>query len=441
MKIIFVYPRFKKFLDNFPIRDRVVLEKIIGSFKTPPSLGIPILKALTPPAHETVLLDDNLGDPVDFSVEADLIAINCFTPQATRAFELADGFRAAGKKVIMGGIFPSTMPEECLEHADAVNIGEAEPVWQQILRDVEDGCLKRRYTGGNRFDLSETPTPDRSIFYENKGYDWHSGLVQVARGCGFTCAMCVIPGYMGQRIRFRPVAHVLDEIAALPYEQIYIADDTLFLTDRRSAEYAVRLLTALKPLKRRLFLSTTMALNAKTEFLKLVKEAGTETLYCTFNVDPLSMRAICYNDPVYVRKFMDFIHAIQDLDINVYASFGIGRDWDDESVADRILDLCLKSGITISEFFIFTPFPGSVQFRRMTSQNRLLHNKWELFNGAHAVYRPLKMTPEKLQEMFWYIWNQFYHSRKKDFLLEKLGKHTCRSPHPDHTVNNIGNDT
>ena len=106
MKITFVYPRFEKFLRSVPELDAGLIDYFLGDYTTPPSLGIPLLAALTPPEFEIELIDDNSGQPVDFDAATDLVAINCFTPQATRAFEMADNFRARGKKVIMGGSFP-----------------------------------------------------------------------------------------------------------------------------------------------------------------------------------------------------------------------------------------------------------------------------------------------------------------------------------------------
>lgn len=434
MKILFVYPRFQKFLDSISEEDRKFLEPILGGFTTPPSLGIPILAALTPSEHEVFLLDDNLGDPVDPDIDVDLVAINCFTPQATRAFELGDLFRKHGKTVVMGGIFPSAMPDEAAQHADSVNVGEGEPTWVQILSDFQNGCLKPLYKGGCRLDMAKMPIPDRTLFYENSGYDWHSALVQTARGCGYNCAMCVIPQHFGHRIRFRPVQNIINEIKSLPYEQIYLADDTVFLTDRKSLTHATELFERLKPLKKRIFISSTLALNTDPEFLKLVADAGGETFYCTLNVDPISMKALSGRNSDARHKLKELVSRVTDLGMNFYASYGIGRDWDDESIGDQILEMSLECGIDIAEFFVFTPFPGSIQYTRMTSQNRILHHEWEKFNGAHVVYRPHKMSVEKLEEVFIGVWRDFYKDRRHDWVLERLGKHTSDSPHPDHEV-------
>ena len=147
MKVTFVYPRFEKFLTGLPELDQGLVDYFLGNFTTPPSLGIPILASLTPPDIEIELVDDNSGQTPNFDAPTDLVAINCFTPQATRAFEIADGFRARGKKVVMGGLFPSFMVEECLKHADSVNVAEGETTWRQILADARAGDFETGLPG------------------------------------------------------------------------------------------------------------------------------------------------------------------------------------------------------------------------------------------------------------------------------------------------------
>lgn len=431
MKILFVYPKFRKFLDDLPEASRLVAAPIVGQFTTPPSLGIPLLAALTPAEHEIDVIDDNRGDELHFDTDADLVAINCFTPQATRALWIAEQFKKAGKKVVMGGIFPSFMPKECLRVADAVNIGEAESTWHTILADAQGGQLKSTYKPRRPTDLDQLPLPNRNAIYGKIGYDWHAALVQIARGCGYSCAMCSIPSHFGQRIRLRAVEQIIKEIQSVPYEQIYLADDTLFLEDKRTMQWATQLLKALAPLKRRLFVASTLALNCRPDFLQLARDAGTETFYCTLNVDPLSMGALRGNDPAALQKVVDLVHRVEDLGMNFFASFGIGRDWDDEGIMDSILELSQKAGINTAEFFVFTPYPGSVQFERIVSQKRLLHRQWEKFNGANVVFKPAEMSAERLEEVFHEIWIQFYKTRNRDVIMERLGKAVTKSPHPD----------
>ncbi|MBN1577295.1 MAG: hypothetical protein JW913_12125 [Chitinispirillaceae bacterium] len=412
MKIVFVYPRFEKFMKNNPDLDEGLVEYFLGDFTTPPSLGIPILASLTPPEHDIVLVDDNNGDPVDYDMDADLIAINSFTPQATRAFALADTFRAHGKKVIMGGFFPSFMPDECLKHADSVNIGEGEPTWETILADTATGVLKPIYKGGCRFDLSKMKIPRRDIFYSKKSYDWDEDLVQVTRGCIYNCAMCAIPAHMGSRMRFRPVEAVAQEVAQLKYENVYLADDTLFFPQRKMIEYARALFEALAPLGKKYFVSSTMALNIDESFLDCAARAGVKNFYCTMNVDPLSIKALA-GGQAEQRLLCDLVKMCVDRDIRFFGSCALGRDWDDTSIADRILTLFDKAGIHTSEFFLFTPYPGSPQWDRFRRQNRIIDYDWAHYNGAHVIAKPYAMSVEDLYKQYIKVWNEFFRRQKR----------------------------
>jgi len=419
MKVTFIYPKFEKFLESFPPVDRELYDYFLGNFTTPPSLGIPILAALTPSSWEVELIDDNNGDPVDPEASTDLVAINCFTPQGTRALELADRYRAAGKKVVMGGFFASMLPDLALEHADAVNVGDGEPTWARILADTEAGTLGGRYDGGSRFDLAQMPIPRRDIFYEKESYDWDQDLVQVARGCTYNCAMCAIPEHQGHRIRLRPVDRIVEEIAGLPSDEIYLAEDLLFFENRRIKRWSRELFEALAPLKKRFFVSSTLALDTSPDLLRLITDAGVDSFYCTLNVDPISIRALG-GDARSQQQVVDFVHKIESEGIRFFASFGIGRDWDGPEIKDTILDLCHRADIKTAEFFVFTPYPGSPHFGRLERQGRILHRQWHKYNGAHVVTRPLNMEPEDLYEIFLDVWRSFYSDKRGADVVAKL---------------------
>ena len=411
MKITFVYPRFEKFLRSVPELDAGLIDYFLGDYTTPPSLGIPLLAALTPEEFAIELLDDNSGQPVDFDRETDLVAINCFTPQATRAFEIADGFRARGKTVVMGGLFPSFMVDECLQHADAVNVGEGEPTWPQILADFKAGKLQRRYDGGCSLNAAKIPAARREIFYRNEHYDWDEDLVQVMRGCLYQCPMCPLPQQMGSRIRYRPIDQVVAEMRTLKHENVYLADDMLFFPQRQVRDYALKLFAALAPLGKKYFVNSTMGLNVDPDFLDVAARAGVKNFYCTMNVEPVSIRAL-QGGRRERQALQDLVKATQDRDIRFFASIGIGRDWDDLGFADRALELLAAAGIHTAEFFIFTPFPGSPHWDRMLSQQRIFDFQWSHYNGSHVVARPQQMSPDQLREQFLRLWREFFSQQK-----------------------------
>lgn len=419
MKVSFIYPRFEKFLESIPSLDLELVDHFLGNYTTPPSLGIPILAGLTPPPWEVELLDDNNGDSLNFDGDMDLVAINCFTPQAARAFEIADQYRARGKKVVMGGFFPSAMPEEAALHADAVNIGDGEPNWHRILDDAANGTLKPFYTSKSDWDLALMPKLRRDLFYEKKGYDWGADLVQTARGCTYNCGMCAVPDLQGHRIRLRPVEHIVEEIRTLRFDQVYLAEDILFFPNRRIQDWSGKLFDALKPLQKNLFVSSTMSLNTNDKFLDRIAAAGVTSFYCTLNVDAKSIRAVS-GDREAGNELVSLVKRLEDRDIRFFASFGIGRDWDDERIVDSILGLSERAGIRTAEFFLFTPYPASPQWHRLARQDRILNRDWNKYNGAHVVWQPLGITPDKLYEIFTTLWREFYKNVDWQETVKKL---------------------
>jgi hypothetical protein len=108
---------------------------------TPLSLGI--LAALSD-GHDVKIVDGD-WQAIPSGEGFDLVGITVTTFTSERAYDLTRQFKKQGVKVILGGVHPSILPEECLVHADGVVVGEAEYVWKEILRDVEKGYLKQVY--------------------------------------------------------------------------------------------------------------------------------------------------------------------------------------------------------------------------------------------------------------------------------------------------------
>lgn len=412
MKVTFIYPKFEKFLESV---EKMSSEReffTVGKFTCPPSLGIPILASVTPGDVEINFVDDNAGEKIDFDDGTDIYAINSFTPQGTRALEIAAECKARGKTVVAGGMFPSFMSEEFSGLVDSVCIGEGEYTWGELLSDYKNGCLKPVYKSSKPVDMAAMPEPRRDIFYNKTCYDWDEDLIQLTRGCLYNCAMCIIPRHMGTRLRFKPIDMAVREISHLKFENVYLTDDSLFFPHRNVREYAEAFFRAVEPLGKKFFVSSTLALNSETSFLDLAARAGVRNFYCTLNVDPLSIKLL-RGDKVARAKFKALVEELKSRDINFFASFGIGRDWDDDSIADRVLELCEFAGITTSEFFIFSPYPGSAHWDRLSSQNRIISRQWHKYNGANVVFKPAKMSEDKLYERFVDCWKGFYEMNSK----------------------------
>ena len=71
------------------------------------------------------------------AADADLIGFTVLTPQAPWVYRTADRLRSLGKKVLLGGMHVTALPEEAKPHADALVLGESEHIWKDLLDDAE----------------------------------------------------------------------------------------------------------------------------------------------------------------------------------------------------------------------------------------------------------------------------------------------------------------
>jgi radical SAM superfamily enzyme YgiQ (UPF0313 family) len=82
--------------------------------------------------------------------------------------------------------------------------------------------------------------------------------------------------------------------------------------------------------------------------------------------------------------------------IQVNGSFVLGFDHDGPDVFARTVEWIEANRLECATFHILTPYPGTPLFRQLEREGRLLHRNWDLYDTAHVVHRPQRMSPEEL---------------------------------------------
>jgi hypothetical protein len=92
-----------------------------------PARVLPYLAALTPSQFETRITFEKIQG-LQFTDDADLIALTGTIHHIPRAIDIARGFKRIGKKVIIGGIGAYSLQDEIekLDVFDSIVIGELE---------------------------------------------------------------------------------------------------------------------------------------------------------------------------------------------------------------------------------------------------------------------------------------------------------------------------
>jgi radical SAM superfamily enzyme YgiQ (UPF0313 family) len=368
-----------------------------------PTLALTTLAALTPPDWEVTISDENVEE-IDFQDPADLIAISAMTPLAPRAYELADKFRRAGAKVVLGGYHSTYLPEEALQHVDAVGIGEAEGFWSDLLADFQNGRLKQEYKSESRPSRWGWPLPRRELI-RDKPYFFINTL-QTTRGCPFNCEFCAVTTFYGHTYRSRPLEEVEEEIRTLEGGLNYL----LFVDDNivGNRDYAKDLFRRLIPYRKRWVSHATLNLARDEELLALCAQSGCRGLFIGFeSLSEANLKEIG-KSVNKVGEYEEAVKRLHDAGIGIEGSFVVGYDEDEASVFPRLVDFARKTRLDGAHLFIRTPFPGTRLQAKLEGQGRIFERDWSKYDLSHVVFAPKKMSPEVLQEGFYAAYREIY---------------------------------
>src|SRR5262245_26564139 len=104
-----------------------------------PPLGLATLAAFLDEGDEVTLQDEHV-ETLDLSDTPDLVVIQVYITSASRAYQLADHYRARGAWVALGGLHVTSLPDEAARHADSIFLGPGEDTWPRFLEDFRAGA-------------------------------------------------------------------------------------------------------------------------------------------------------------------------------------------------------------------------------------------------------------------------------------------------------------
>ncbi|MBM4298910.1 MAG: B12-binding domain-containing radical SAM protein, partial [Deltaproteobacteria bacterium] len=103
-----------------------------------PPLGLATLAAYLDEETETTLVDEHV-EAIGLDDAPDLVVIQVYITNATRAYRLADHYRSRGSYVALGGLHVTALPDEAAPHADSIFLGPGEFTFPDFLDDFSHG--------------------------------------------------------------------------------------------------------------------------------------------------------------------------------------------------------------------------------------------------------------------------------------------------------------
>ncbi len=386
-----------------PAAPSYIWRKRRAAFTIPP-LALPLLAAFTPREIDLRVVDEAVED-IDLNLDADLVGLSLMTASAMNGYALADHFRSRKIPVVVGGVHPSTIPEEALQHSDSVVIGEGEHLWPQVLEDAARGNLERIYQANSFLPLEALPPP-RWDLLQAKRY-FIPPTIQTSRGCPMGCSFCSVSTFFGRHHRFRPIGQVLDEIRAHNRRLLLFVDDDM----AGNPDYAKELFAALIPLRKKWVGQSALTIADDPELLDLAARSGCIGLLVGFeSVSPDVLRSI--GKKVHLRRrYEESIRKLHARGIHIQGSFIFGFDGDTPDIIRSTVKFAKENRLTGVNYCHLTPFPGTRLFENLEKEGRIFHHDWSKYDRQNIVFQPRHFQPQELQDWIFWAYRQTYNFR------------------------------
>ncbi len=380
--------------------------------------GLTICAAVMPPHWAVELVDEcTLDHPHRAKADVDIVAISAMTPQAPRAYQIADDYRKLGVTVIMGGIHPSALPEDALPHADAVCRGDAESTLPHLIADWEAVAdrgedprqgLRRTYDWAT-FETAPIATPRKGVF-DPRDY-LVANPIQTTRGCPHNCNFCTTPAVFGRQYRQRAIADIVEEIREAKERHrawCYIFADDNFGGNH---EWAIEMCEALRPLKISWATQCDILISRNDRLLKTMRESGCQGLILGLESPRQDTLSVAGKKFVKSATYEDRIRKIQGYHIGLWGAFIFGFDTDTWQDCMQACRFAQRMNLAMSCYPILTPYPGTAFYEQYEREGRIRTRDWLRYNGASVVYEPRRMTPKQLRHAQMAAFGEFFALR------------------------------
>jgi radical SAM superfamily enzyme YgiQ (UPF0313 family) len=354
----------------------------------------PVLEYLTGltyqvrPDVKVQLIDANKENFYPDSVDADLVGFTVLTPQSPWAYKMSDKLRSLGKKVVLGGIHVTALPDEAKKHADSIVLGEAEHVWKIVLDDAESNSMKPVYQGEFP-QLSGLPRPVTNLWKTNYVY----GYFQTSRGCPFSCTFCSVHKFFGGKVRMRPIRDVVDEVAASKWKLFWGIDDNIWGVNVPKTIELYKEMA--KNVRMKWWFGSgdikSVQHPRSHELLSNARRAGLTAVLLGWESNNMSSLEEYKAVTKQGRERRDAIKKIRDYGIEVMLFIMVGGRQDAREDFEGILKLCEELKVSAHPVMT-TPFPGT-ELYDIYKPYLIEGFDWDSYDGNRAVFEHPTMSP------------------------------------------------
>ncbi len=430
MKALLLYPSFPQ---SFWSYDRFM--EMAGLKSVIPPLGIITVAALLPKDWEIKFYDRNVNKETDDDWKwCDLVILSSMLAQRTDFHALIQKAVRLGKKVAVGGPYPTSVPEDALASgANYLILDEGELTIPQFLEAINAGKEQGIFRSVEKPDVTKSPIPRFDLLRRD---DYLMMAIQFSRGCPFNCEFCDIITLYGRTPRTKEPSQTLAELQTL-YDlgwrgSLFIVDDN-FIGNQRNVKRMLRELIPWMEAHQYPFTFITEAsvnLAEDAELLDLMVKAGFYAVFLgieTPDQDSLQVTRKIQNTR---NPLAEACQKINSAGLLIYAGFILGFDGERSGAGSRIQAFVEETSIPQPMVGILQALPNTALWNRLEGEKRLLEgadiggvelgDQNTLMNFTPT--RPIAEIAEEYIDSFWRLYEPTSYLRRCFQQCLKIGE-------------------
>lgn len=398
MRVLLLYPLFPQSFWSF---EKAIT--LIGRKAFLPPLGLITVAAILPQDWEFRLVDRNVSKLSEADWDwADLVILSAMIVQKPDLLDQIREAKRRGKKVAVGGPYPTSVPEECeATGADYLILDEGELTLPMFVEAIARGEQSGTFRTTEKPDVTITPAP-RYDLLEMNAYAMMS--VQFSRGCPFQCEFCDIIVLYGRKPRTKEPAQLIAELDRL-FElgwrgTVFMVDDN-FIGNKRNVN---RLLAELQPWMAEKGYPFTFNTEASVDLAQ--DQALMDAMVaCNFGSVFVGIETPDEDSLAVTKKFQntrdplsESIYKIQSSGIRVMAGFIVGFDGEKKGAGDRVVAFAEKAAIPLALFSMLQALPNTALSHRLKRENRLLDTSGDINQTTLLNFVPTRPIEDIARE-------------------------------------------
>lgn len=387
---------------------------LAGLRSTNPPLGLITVVAMLPSDWEIRFSDRNVRLETDADWDwCDLVIISAMIIQQQDLGELIKKAVALGKKVAVGGPFPTSVPEFALEAgADYLILDEGECTVPMFLEALKRGEERGVFRSSEKPDVTQTPIPRFDLLDLNAYY---AITVQFSRGCPFQCEFCDIINLFGRKPRTKTPEQMLAELEVLYqmgwHRYIFLVDDN-FIGNKRNAKVFLRALIPWMEERKYPFTFITEAslnLAEDDELIDLMVKAGITIVFMGIETPDVESLVGINKEQNTRQSLQESCDKITRAGLQIMSGFILGFDNERVGAGTRVQEFVEETGIPQAHLSLLGALPNTAMWTRLQKEGRLVEGFSKYFTSQKSLmnFVPTRPMAEIVNEFIAAFWNLY----------------------------------